>query len=82
MFETKGDANDTADPWQVQATDTDVWRVRAVVPGLGFGIHWLRAPGVQVVGVFVLPALVALWWVVGIWREDDADLDAVTGAAR
>jgi signal peptidase len=79
LFETKGDANDTADPWQVQLTGADVWRVRRVVPGLGFGIHWLRVRAIQVVGVVVLPGVLALWCLAGIWREDDEpDMGPVT----
>jgi signal peptidase I len=75
VFETQGDANDTPDPWQAQATDTTMWRVRAVVPGLGFAVHGLRGRTIQLVGVLVLPAVLCLWLVVGIWRDDDYDTD-------
>jgi signal peptidase len=82
VFETKGDGNDTADPWQASVTGAGIWRVRRVVPGLGFGIHRLRNRAVQVVGVGVLPAVLALWWVASIWRGDgEPDLDRVVGSA-
>jgi signal peptidase len=81
-FQTKGDANDAADPWQAQITSAEVWRVRAVVPRLGFVIRWLRNPAMRVLGVAVLPAALAMWWAVSIWRqEDDAGNDASDGAS-
>ena len=80
---TKGDANDAVDPWQAQITSVDVWRVRATVPGLGFAIHWLRGRNFLVAGVLVLPAALAVWWIVSIWRDDDKhDPHAVGVAAK
>jgi signal peptidase I len=69
IFQTKGDANDAADPWQAQTGGT-VWRVRAVVPGLGYAIGGLRNRALRVVGV-VVPVVLAVRWVIGIWRNDD-----------
>ena len=48
-----------------------MWRVRADLPGLGYVIHALRDRAVHTVGVVVLPFVVALWWLVVIWRDDD-----------
>lgn len=72
VFQTKGDANDSPDPWiaQVNGGET-LWRVRFVVPGLGRTLQWLRGPVVHTVAVLVLPAVVAVWWIIGIWLTDD-----------
>lgn len=80
VFRTKGDANNTPDPWQVETRSTAVWRVRAVVPGLGYAVHWLRTGILRVVGVMIIPAALASWWVAGIWREEDGPAVAVVGS--
>ena len=77
VFRTQGDANDAPDTWVAKLDGDTVWRVRYVVPGLGHAIHWLRLPMVHTVTVLVLPLLVALWWIVGIWRDDPAPLAVV-----
>jgi len=69
VFRTQGDANDAPDPWLARLDGDTVWHVRYVVPVLGKAIHWLRLPIVHTVTVLVLPLLVALWWVIGIWRD-------------
>jgi signal peptidase len=71
VFQTKGDSNDAADPWVATATGPTVSRVRGVVPGLGYAIHWLRSRTLHMAGVVVLPVIVGVWRVVDIWREDD-----------
>jgi signal peptidase len=81
VFQTKGDANSTADPWLGRVSGTTVWRVRAVVPGAGLAIHWLRGNTIHLLGVVILPTVVALWWVMTIWRDDDeTDTNAPVGA--
>lgn len=36
VIRTKGDANNVADPWKAQLGGTRAWRVRAVVPKIGY----------------------------------------------
>ncbi len=71
IFVTKGDANNAPDPWHAQLSGSTMWRVRAVIPGLGSAIHTLRQPIVRRIGIYVLPAVVALWWLVDIWRKHE-----------
>jgi signal peptidase len=68
VIQTKGDANPAPDPWTVQVQDTTVWRVRAVVPGLGRVIVGLRHPAVRKVLVLGIPALLAVLALTEIWR--------------
>jgi signal peptidase len=70
VFKTQGDANNAPDSWLAQVSDPTVWRVRYVVPHLGLVFQWLRRPVVHTATVIVLPLLVALAWIVGIWRGD------------
>ncbi len=70
VFRTQGDANNAPDPWVARLDGDTVWRQRYTVPGLGHALHWLRLPIVHTATVVVLPLFVALWWVVGIWRND------------
>jgi signal peptidase len=46
-FKTKGDANDTVDPWTAVLKSDTVYEVQTVVPKLGAAIRVLRAPVVQ-----------------------------------
>jgi signal peptidase len=73
VFVTKGDANNAADPWQAQANGETMWRVRAVIPGLGTAIHWLRRPIVHQIGVLVFPTMLAVSCLISIWRADESD---------
>jgi signal peptidase I len=87
VFQTQGDANDAPDQWIAQLSGDTVWRARYVVPGLGHGLQWLRRPAVHTASVLVVPGVVALWVVCGIWREDEdggdggADVDDQDGEA-
>ena len=66
---TKGDANATADPWTATLHGTTVWRVRGVLPKLGWVVFWLRTPLVHRLTLFLAPLLLALLAVLQIWRR-------------
>jgi signal peptidase len=66
--QTKGDANPTADPWKASLHGETAFRVRAVIPHLGYAIEALRAPAVRTALVYGAPALLAAWLLLGIWR--------------
>ena len=70
VFRTKGDANEAADPWLAKVDGPTVWQVRHTVPGVGRLVHLLRRPGVHTAAARVIPAVLAVLWLVGIWRRD------------
>jgi signal peptidase len=75
VIRTKGDANETPDPWLAKVDGPTVWQVRHTVPGVGKLVYLLRRPGVHTGAVRVVPALLAVIWLVGIWRHDPAEED-------
>lgn len=70
IFQTQGDANNAPDYWLAQVNGDTVWHVVGVVPGLGRMLHLLRQPAVHRVAVFVVPAALALLFLVDIWKDD------------
>jgi signal peptidase len=68
IVQTKGDANDTLDPWKAQLHGSTLWRYRLRVPLLGYPLLLLREPLLRRACVFLLPALLALWGLVRVWR--------------
>jgi signal peptidase len=68
---TKGDANAVADPWTAKLHGTTAWRVRAVLPKLGWVVFWFRSPLVHSLTVLLAPLLLALIGVIGIWRRPE-----------
>ena len=69
VVRTKGDANNARDPWAARLDGSTAWRVRLVVPKLGWVVAWLRDPLVRLLTVFVAPALFALIALWRIWNE-------------
>jgi signal peptidase I len=67
-IQTKGDANNAADPWKATLRGDTVYRVRAVIPGLGHVIEALRSPVVTTALVYGGPTLLAGWLLLAIWR--------------
>jgi signal peptidase I len=67
---TKGDANNTKDPWgTVRLTGDHVWTVIGVVPRAGTADVWLRQPQLHLgllIAVGLLCAAIALE---AIWRQ-------------
>jgi len=73
VVRTKGDANNARDPWTARLDGSTAWRVRFVVPKVGFLIVWLRDPLLRLLTVFVAPALFALVALRRIWSEPEPD---------
>lgn len=66
--QTKGDANNAADPWKATLHGETAYQVHAVIPYLGYGIEALRTPAVRTALVYGAPALLTAWLLLGIWR--------------
>ncbi len=64
---TKGDANPGPDPWRLRLLTGPEWRVRMVVPRLGYALTWWSQPLVRVVAVVITPLVVAALVVAEIW---------------
>ena len=73
LVRTKGDANNAADPWTAELHGTTAWRVRAVLPKLGWAVFWFRSPLVHDVTVMLAPFLLALLGIAQIWRRDEKE---------
>ena len=76
--QTKGDANDSPDPWQATLQGDTAWQVTAVIPELGTLIQTLRTPIVSQALVYGAPTLLAGWLLLSIWtptptRTDDTE---------
>jgi signal peptidase I len=74
--QTKGDANETADPWLAVLEGDTAWQVQAVIPEIGHLIAALRAPVVSQALLYGAPALLAGWLLLSIWRPTPADQTA------
>jgi signal peptidase len=77
VIRTKGDANATPDPWQMRLTKGPAWRVRMVVPQLGYSLMWWRLPLARTAAILAAPLLIAVLWIRDIWapyrRDPEAD---------
>jgi signal peptidase len=69
---TKGDANRGVDPWKATLQGDTAYQVRAVVPWIGKAIAFLRAPVLTTTLVYAVPALLAGWLILSIWRPAPA----------
>jgi signal peptidase I len=70
--QTKGDNNDSVDPWKATLQGDTAWQVRAVVPEVGHLIRALRTPGLSEVLRYGAVGLAAAWLLLGIWRPTPA----------
>src|SRR5919108_544842 len=73
LVRTKGDANAAPDPWTARLHGTTAWRVRAVLPKLGWVVFWFRSPLVHSLTVLLAPLVLALLGVLQIWRRPESD---------
>ena len=72
-FRTKGDANPAPDPYVSYPDGDQVWVVRAVIPGLGSLIRVLQGGLVHLLLVVGLPAGLAGWALLQLWRPRRTD---------
>lgn len=70
---TKGDANDSVDPWTAILSEDHVYKNVAVVPYLGTGIRALREPPVQAALLYGAPAVLVLFAMKAIWSKPKDD---------
>ena len=83
VVRTKGDANDARDQFAARLDGKTAWRVRFVVPKLGWLIVWLRNPLLRLLTVFLAPAAFALLALRRIWTDpEDGDAEEVPDAPR
>jgi signal peptidase I len=73
VVRTKGDANNAPDPWTAKLKGTTAWRVRAVLPKVGYAVFWFRSPLMHSLTVLLAPLLLALLAVVQIWRRPERE---------
>ena len=76
-FRTKGDANEAADPWTFQLPKGEQARVRAGVPYVGFALAALGKRDLRMLIVGLPAGLIALFSIVGLWRESGVEPAAV-----
>jgi signal peptidase len=81
LVQTKGDANSAPDPWTAELHGTTAWRVRLVLPKLGWAVFWLRTPLTHDLTVILAPLLLALVGLLQIWRRPDPDDHGATRPA-
>jgi signal peptidase I len=81
IVRTKGDANDARDQFAARLEGKTAWRVRLVVPKLGWAIVWLRNPLLRLLTVFLAPVAFVLLALRRIWMDpDDGDAEEVPDA--
>jgi signal peptidase I len=81
IVRTKGDANDARDQFTARLEGKTAWRVRIVVPKLGWAIVWLRNPLLRLLTVFLAPVAFVLLALRRIWMyPDDGDAEEVPDA--
>jgi signal peptidase len=71
VIQTQGDANNWQDPWTAKLEGNTAWRMRAVIPHLGYVVNWLRSSTLQRAAILVAPALLALLMLSEIWGIGD-----------
>jgi signal peptidase len=66
---TKGDANETADPWTFTLDKPNQAKVAFSVPYVGYALAALSIPTVRMLAIGIPAVLVALLILGGIWRD-------------
>jgi len=68
-FRTKGDANETADPWTFTLDKPKQAKVAFSVPYIGYVLAALSIPTVRMLAIGIPAVLVAFLILSGIWRD-------------
>ncbi|WP_240615158.1 signal peptidase I [Arthrobacter ruber] len=78
---TKGDANESVDPWLATLDGDSVYEATAVIPEVGNVIRALRTPAVSHVLVYGIPAVLVGSLLLMIWSRPKDDADGPTDDA-
>ncbi|MFC4138053.1 MULTISPECIES: signal peptidase I [unclassified Microbacterium] len=68
VFRTKGDANESADPWTFTLAAAQQPRVEGWIPAVGWVFIALSAPGIRMLAIGVPAALIALLYLRDLLR--------------
>lgn len=69
VFRTKGDFNETADPWKVHLSDPVQAKYSFHIPYLGFALAALAIRSVRMLLIGLPATIIALSLLVSLWRE-------------
>ena len=72
-FKTKGDANNSPDPYKFYPDDEALPRVEASVPYVGYAYAELNTRQGRTIAFAVPGILIAIWVLAGLWREAGED---------
>ncbi|OGC52288.1 signal peptidase I [candidate division WWE3 bacterium RIFCSPLOWO2_01_FULL_39_13] len=67
-FVTRGDANDTDDPWQIY-TDIIEGRVIFKIPFIGYAVSFVQKPAGLVIGMIIPSGLLVFWETEVLYKE-------------
>ncbi|HUN79319.1 MAG TPA: signal peptidase I [Solirubrobacteraceae bacterium] len=87
-IQTQGDANNYHDPWTAKLEGDTAWRMRAVIPHLGYVVNVLRGPTLRLAAILLAPALLAalvlaeIWGLGGATRREPKPGPALLGDVR
>lgn len=82
--QTRGDANNTNDPWTATLEGNTAWREVGVIPKLGFLVNAMRSATLHTAAVLIAPLLLALlllWEIWGSGRRRGRDRRAAAAPA-
>lgn len=69
---TKGDANDTVDPWRAKLNGDTVWEVRGSVPDVGSVLARVRSQSLRMIWSVLVPIAFGVSLTISIWRSGPA----------
>jgi signal peptidase len=69
VYQTKGDANPVADNWKFMLPQPTQDKVYFHIPYVGYAFELLSVPQFRKIVIGVPAILMALWMVVGMWKE-------------
>jgi signal peptidase I len=69
---TRGDANDTVDPWRAKLNGDTVWEVRGSVPHVGSVLASVRSQSLRMIWSVLVPIAFGVSLTISIWRSGPA----------
>lgn len=69
VVRTRGDANNSDDPWVAKLKGQNTWKAQARVPGLGYAINAMRTPTARLLAVTIATLISVVVGLRTIWRR-------------